>query len=284
MQAPLPSLGRRILRRPRITAVVNSGPDVMEAGVQIKANGGLLSAHILPYTNKKEPLRFCVGQPSARSSFWSAFANRGSDDVYIAIRSSAHLHKISLHASGDFRYQLIGMTQETLDQPNLAFVSTSNSGNGRILHRWNRPEASPDGWTDCMSIMVPAADLEAGPARPKDLKDVVWIPSPSQGRATQIRGFLVNPNRGEHDLSPLIPEDGGFSLIGGFKLAGGQVFVMLSATLTPTPNETATLEGFRRNSRSKVHANFDWAPSNHPRALAFAVGSSNYPTFFDLRA
>lgn len=275
---------QRIKPRPRITAVVNSGPELMEAVIQIKANGMLLSAHTLPYANKKKPLRFCVGQPSARSSFWSAFANRGSDDVYIGIRSSAHLHKISLHESGDFRYQLIGMSQETLDQPNLAFFSTSSAGNGRILHRWDRPAAGPEGWTDCLSIVVPTEDLEDGPARPKDLKDVIWIPSPPKGRAVEIRGFLVEPSRGEHDLRPLVREEGGFSLLGGFKLARGQVFVMLSATVTLPSTETAMLEDVRRSSRSKAHPGFDWSPSNHPRALAFAAGPSNYPTFFDLRA
>jgi hypothetical protein len=220
---------RNILRRPtRITAVVNSGPALTEAGIQIKSDGKILSAHILPFANKRKPLRFCVGEPNARSSFWSAFANRGSDDVYVGIRSSAHLHKISLHESGDFRYQLIGMSQETLDRPDLAFFSTSSDGTGRILHKWDRPQAGPQGWTDCLSIVVPAEDLECGPAGPKDLKDVVWIPSPPKGRAVEIKGFLVQPSKGELDLHALVREDGGFSLLGGFKLAGGQVFVLIS--------------------------------------------------------
>jgi hypothetical protein len=210
-----PGIGTSIIRRPRITAVVNSGPALLEAGIQIKVNGSILSAHTLPYANKKKPLRFCVGQPSARSSFWGAFANRQSDDVYIGIRSSAHLHKISLHESGDFRYQLIGLSQETLARPDLAVSSTFSGGNGRILHRWKRPKASPKGWVDCLSIVVPAEDLEAGVARARDLKDVVWVPLPSKDRAIEIRGFLVQPSRGEHDLRSLVREDGGFSLLGG---------------------------------------------------------------------
>lgn len=115
------SLKRNLRRRPRVTVAVNSGKALKQAGIQIKVDGKILSAHILQFANKKKPLRFCVGHPSARSSYWSAFANKATSDVYIGIRSSANLHKISLHESGDFRYQLIGMTQDTLDRPDLAF-------------------------------------------------------------------------------------------------------------------------------------------------------------------
>jgi hypothetical protein len=120
------------------------------------------------------------------------FANRASSDVYMGIRSSADLHKISLHESGDFRYQLIGMTQETLDRPDLAFFSTSggDGGRGRILHKWPRPEPGPHGRIDCLNIVVPAEDLQRGPAGPRDLKDVVWIPAPPKGRAVEVKGFL----------------------------------------------------------------------------------------------
>jgi hypothetical protein len=68
------SLKGTLDRQPRVTVAVNSGPALQEAGIQIKVDGKILSAHILPFANKKKPLRFCVGHPNARSSYWTAFA------------------------------------------------------------------------------------------------------------------------------------------------------------------------------------------------------------------
>lgn len=264
--------------------MVNSGQELKDAGIQVKADGKILSAHILPFANKKRPLRFCVGHPKARSSYWSAFANKATSDVYMGIRSSAGLHKISLHESGDFRYQLIGMTQDSLDRPDLAFYSDNEGDGGRILHQWHRPEPGPHGWTECLSIVVPGEDLQRGPASPKDLKDVVWIPAPSTGKAVEVRAFLVQPGRGEFSLEGAVQEGYAFSLLGGFKLADGQVFVRLSATADLHPKEAMMLDQWREKSRVVVHAGFDWSTENHPRMLALAVGRDGHPTFFDARA
>jgi hypothetical protein len=134
-----------------------------------------------------------------------------------------------------------------------------------------------------LSIVVPAEDLECGPVSPRDVKDLVWVPAPPKGRAVEVQGFLVEPGKGEMDLRLLVREDGGFSLLGGFKLASGEVFVLLSATVTLHPHEIAAIERWRGISRDNVHAGFDWAPKNHPRMLGFATGSHGYPTFFDVR-
>lgn len=277
------SFKKNLRRQPRVTFVVNSGQELKEAGIQIKVDGKFLTARILPFANKKKPLRFCVGHPNARSSYWSAFANKATSDVYIGIRSSADLHKISLHASGDFRYQLIGMTQDTLDRPDLAFYADEGDG-GRILHQWLRPEPGMHGWIDCLSIVVPAEDLQRGPASPKDLKDVVWIPAPSPDKVVEVRGFLVQPGKGEFSLDGVVLEGYPLTLIGGFKLADGQVFVLVAATTDWHPEEASMMDRWREKSRSVVHPGFDWSPENHPRMLAFAAASNGYPTFFDARA
>ncbi|MGO4238374.1 hypothetical protein [Pseudarthrobacter sp. YAF2] len=85
------------------------------------------------------------------------------------------------------------------------------------------------------------------------------------------------------DLRLFVREDGGFSLLGGFKLASGEVFVLISATVTLHPHEVASIDRWRRISRDNVHAGFDWDAKNHPRMLGFATGSQDYPTFFDVR-
>lgn len=104
------------------------------------------------------------------------------------------------------------------------------------------------------------------------------------GKAVEVRGFLVQPGKGEFSLDGAVREGHTFSLLGGFKLADGQVFVLLSATVDIDLKEAAMMDQWRKKSRGLVHARFDWSPENHPRMLAFASGPNGYPTFFDARA
>ncbi|TPV48578.1 lamin tail domain-containing protein [Pseudarthrobacter phenanthrenivorans] len=274
-------------RVPKVTAVVNSGKGQPKAGLQIWENARFLHSHVISAANKNEAFRFCVGEPSARSSVWRVFAGQNASDVYIAIRSSAGLHKISLHESGDFRYQLIGMVQEDLDRPDLAVVSLSEDveeKTGRIIHQWVRPEPSPEGWTEGFRLVIPADDLQPGPSGKKDIGDVEWIPAPDAGRAVAVRGFLVNPGRGEFDLSGLVRETGVFSFLGGFKLPSGQAFVLFSATVTLLETEVVALNDMRKESRERTHPEFDWSPGKGPRILAFPSDDAGFPTFIDARA
>lgn len=277
------------IQMPKFTAVVNSGKDQPKAGLQIMKDGAFMEARILGMASKKEAFRFCVGTPAARSSVWRVFAGRNASDVYIAIRSSAGLHKISLHESGDFRYQLIGMVQEDMDRDDFAIVSLVDEGEesaktGRILHRWVRPDPNPEGWTECFRLVIPADDLMRGPAGPKDIGGVEWIPTPDPGRAVAVRGFLVDPGQGEADFSELVREEGIFSYLGGFKLPSGQVFILFSATVTLRVSENQILKDTRKAGRDKAHPGFDWAEEEGPRILAYPADESGFPTFIDARA
>lgn len=274
-------------RVPKITAVVNSGKDQLQAGLQIRENGRFLHSHILSMAGKKEAFRFCVGEPAARSSVWRVFAGQNASDVYISIRSSAGLHKISLHESGDFRYQLINMVQEDLERSDLAVVFLSEDAEektGRIIHRWVRPQPSPEGWIESFRLVIPADDLQLGPSGKKDIGDVEWIPAPAAGRAVAVRGYLVDPGLGEVNLSGLVREEGVFSFLGGFKLPNGQAFVLFSATVTLLQPEVEALDDMRKQSREKTGPDFDWSPRKGPRLLAFPSDESGFPTFIDARA
>lgn len=202
------------MHRQRVTAVVHAGPNSSRAGLQIKIDGRAQQGFLLSLPNKKKPIRFCVGNRQRRSSVWNAWANRTASDVYIAIRSSANLHKFSLHESGDFRHQLIGMTKETLTRTDLALASTSDDEHGRILHRWRRPEANSVGWIDCMSILIPAEELQSGPLTAREAQEAVWVPSPAEGYAIDVRAFLVHPGQGEFELTGAMNEAGPLSVRG----------------------------------------------------------------------
>lgn len=177
----------------RVVAAVYSGNSSRRAGLQIRVDGLLRTGHVLDFANKKRPLRFCVGDVMGHSSAWSVFANRTSSDVYVAVRTSASLHKISLHESGDLRHQLVGMDAKTLNIPEISATHSPGNPKGRILHRWVRGKATNSGWTDCMSILIPASELRPGDAK---LDGVTWIPAPPEGHGTDVRCYLVTPGRG----------------------------------------------------------------------------------------
>ncbi|VXB67451.1 hypothetical protein ARTHRO9V_1640056 [Arthrobacter sp. 9V] len=272
---------------PKVTAVINSGAGKHQAGLQLREDGRFLFAHVLSSASGKTPFRFCVGDPTARSSVWRVFAGRNASDVYIAIRSSASLHKISLHESGDFRYQLIGMTQDEVNRPDFAIVTLSDEDDkdsGRILHQWTRPESSPEGWTEGFRLIIPGDDLMPGPAGKKDLGDVEWIPAPSDGRAVEVRGYFVDPGMGEMDLSSLVGEVGIFSFLGGFKLKNEQVFVVFSSTVTLLEWELETLKEMREKGRANAHPEFDWSKEKGSRILAYPSDETGFPTFIDAKA
>ncbi len=267
-----------VTSRQQVAAVVNSGTYSSRAGLQIRVDGMVRTGHIFAFANKKKPLRFCVGDPDSHSSAWSVFANRTSSDVYIVLRTSASLHKISLHESGDFRHQLIGMDARTLNLPELS-VHSPEAQEGRILHRWVREKGSKSGWTDCMRILVPASELRPGDAK---LDGVTWVPAPPTGYATEIRFFMVAPGRGEFDLTEGLSKEGALSVIGGFKLVNGEVLVVISATIPVSDNDQRMIRKVKRAGPSIAHANFDWSQERRPRTL-ITTGIET-PTFWDLDA
>jgi len=268
--------------RQRVTAAVHSAPSSGRAGLQIRVNGEIRSGHILSLANKKKPLRVCVAGLEGRSSVWNVWANKSASDVYIAIRSSASLHKISLHESGDFRYQLIGMTTETLKRPDLAFTSLVDHDGGRILHQWRRPEPDSSGWVSCMSIIIHSSELQQhGVDNPEK---ITWLSPPPAGHAVEIQGFLVDPGKGEFHLTGAMTDAGPVTAIGGFKLPNGHVFVMLSAVIPSTPQDLKSIRRAQRHGRLGAPSHFDWSAKNAPRMLMIATASDACPAFVDARA
>ncbi|GAB3253118.1 hypothetical protein [Arthrobacter pigmenti] len=269
-------------RKQRVTAVVNSGRESREAGLQIRVDGQIRSGHRLAFANKKKALRFVVGEPGRHSSVWNAFANKTTSDVYVAIRSSASLHKMSLHESGDFRHQLIGMTKETLNRPDLAVDSlVADVSKGRVLHRWQRPVPLQAGWVSCMGILVPAGELRAGGG---NFQDVEWVPEPAEGYGINIQCFLVTPGQGELELTGYVTDKGPLSVIGGFKLSNGEVFVVLSATVPFEAEDQKVIETARRQGLNNAAPDFDWAAEHGPRLLITTGGKADVPTFWDVDA
>ena len=181
----------------RLIAAVTDSGNGQGVDVLLVTGSGDARTFTLGPANPRKPLRFAVGRPGRRSSVWRLWANRGKDDVYIATRQSAGIFKVSLHESGDWRLQWVGdghgdvwFTTRDGDEPQ-----------GRIIDRWPRPPAGATGWTDALSIWVPALDVSEVPRDAEPGQDAQWVEPAGPEAAIEFRLVLVQPDRGLFELT-----------------------------------------------------------------------------------
>jgi hypothetical protein len=196
---------------PLIAAVTDSdsGPG---ADVLFVTGTGDARSFTLGPANPKKPLRFAVGRPGRRSSVWRLWANRGKDDVYVATRQSAGIFKVSLHESGDWRFQWVGD-----DHGDVWFTTgEGDEPQGRIIDRWSRPPAGATGWTDALSIWVPALDVSEIPGDAEPGDDAQWVEPAGPEAATEFRLMLVQPGQGLFNLTAALQRpDAGLAFVRG---------------------------------------------------------------------
>jgi hypothetical protein len=109
-------------------------------------------------------------------------ANSARGDVYVAARTVADLFKVSLHASGRWRYAI------TEKQAKLQGLAPAEQ---RAIHRWNRPDPRPDGTTLAFRIHVSPADLRPM-RRTRELeREISWVEPPQRGFVNQFTLLLA---------------------------------------------------------------------------------------------
>jgi len=102
-----------------------------------------------------QALRFALGTAEGtRSTIWTVFGSRNSDDVYVGARDALPMAKLSLHQSGRWRRAL---TQQGAAQQNLPADAD------RVFQRWEAPEAFGDGWIHAVIITIPGSSIQAAP-------------------------------------------------------------------------------------------------------------------------
>lgn len=91
-------------------------------------------------------LRFAVGTPTAHSATWRVWHSGARDELYVATRQLAAWIKVSLHASGDFRY---AYTRKHVEAGN-GLVSMDK----RLIDGWHPLEVKPGAWRT-LAILEP---------------------------------------------------------------------------------------------------------------------------------
>jgi hypothetical protein len=134
---------------------------------------------------KKRGVRWSVGTADGpRSTIWRVWVS--GSDAYIAARPTAGSIKVSLHASGVWRY---AFTEEHMTGPRPLVPADRD----RVLDRWPRPPEFAPGWTRGFSILVPASEVQPSPAAIQKPSEIVWFDLPSAGHMTVFDVLIAAP-------------------------------------------------------------------------------------------
>jgi hypothetical protein len=153
-----------------------------------------LDAHIWQSTGKSLPIggrnvRFAIGTPTGRSSNSWLIETRKTGDIYIICRDNFSESKVSLHASGKWRYAFTDSIAKT--RPDLV-----SPGSDRALHKWN----PPDGWKQrpivAFELLVPQSGLYLSSSdRTNWKKSVIFIDPHQNPQLMTVVQLVVAPAR-----------------------------------------------------------------------------------------
>jgi hypothetical protein len=222
-----------------------------------------------------EALRFALGSPSGpRSSIWTVFGSKHTDDVYIGARDTLQSVKLSLHQSGKWRRALTSQEAERLDLPNDV---------DRVMGRWEVPEPIGEGWIHAVSIAVPSSSIQTEPPplkRPKrgGLNFYEMYPG-----SHQLRFDILIKNAG----APELRAENIHARVGRIQLpSGGCAWVMATEFIALNDRAEADIENLRNLTRKRYinemgHDSF----REYERPVGLAWGSSDdngRPVMIDL--
>jgi hypothetical protein len=240
---------------------VRSGPK----GAELVLTEGRDLVFPVRRTSKRAALRFAVGEPGRRGTIWRLWANSGTDDVYLASRQTAGEVKISFHQSGDWRMQIVQP-----DRPKTVRFGPRPDEEGRVLHRWQRPEPNAVGWIHALTIALPGQQLSVVPGDQVRWDDVRWLPSPQPHEQAEFDIHIVRPNGGMIGFQQMILEGVRVSVMDALQLSSGDV-VVVTALIGPTrPAELATIARMQGRAENGLPAPQEWdrSPERGPRLLA----------------
>ena len=178
-------------------------------------------------------IRFSVGARDApHAGVWTILGSRNIDsDVYIGLRAMMGCQKWSLHQT-TWLYQWISR----LDAWEFA------NSDDRAIDEWQLPPEVA-GCTIAFSIRVRHQDLVQYDDDDQLPESILWVPSPAQGRGTEIRVMIVRPSAFVNS-SETVFEFNGAELLDGFTLADGRYVLLVASTATVADDMNSLIRGW----------------------------------------
>jgi len=134
-------------------------------------------------------IRFGVKSPEgSRSNTWRCWTQTGGSkhDFYVMSRAMKGALKTSMHQSGQWH---VAFSKEFIDKTSSEIGWTQDN---RKIDEWLRPAEIAPGIILAYRLLIPESALTIRVTSGDD-KDVVWIPSPPKGMATEISFLLTSP-------------------------------------------------------------------------------------------
>lgn len=184
--------------------------------------------------------------------------------MFIAARPLAGIYKVSLHDSGDWRYQWV--------RPEIA--ERYAPGQGRLIERWPRPMAFGAGWTRAFVVWVPESDIMPIVDDTESGEDVSWIPKPPPGKVATFQVVVGAPDLGIVKVQQTW-------VLGAFSLANREFCLVLgSYTDLTVQRERWLVDHRRRVIEAAGHDTLRGCGA--PRATLFGRDDDGTRCFWDL--
>ncbi len=170
-------------------------------------------------------LRFAVGSPAEyRSAIWIVSVQK--NDVYLGARTVMTYAKLSLHASGIWRFAW--SKESKIKAP--GYVD-------RLMQRWRRSKEFYPGWTHGPAVFVPTTPIKRTFAHDpaQNFDDIVWIPTFSPGHQHQFTILFAAKNATTDSWNKVIPPSD--RIIGTLDLRNGDKVVVCQRERTMEKQE-----------------------------------------------
>jgi hypothetical protein len=262
------------------TVRMYGGPPAAES--ESRALSNLITAEIpVRSASKRRPIKFATGSPQLRSGIWRVWSPTSTGDVYVMPQSNESFAKISLHESGDWRFQVVS---EKRNHPQIHFVEQPDS-ESRVLDQWTRPTEFVDGWTDALTILVPQEDIAPVPNDPVAPSAVPrWMSEPPPMWCSRYRLQLIKDDA--PTLSMNWPDDWcrhRVTLIGAYRTAVGETVLITHDHTRLLDRNRLLISRYRHDHAFTLPTDFDTAPQTGPRCIAHTTeGPEQHRIFFDL--
>lgn len=178
-------------------------------------------------------------------------------------RSTGKFLKISLHKSGDWRFQWI------VGNPDTAHIidQVVEAKGSRIIDRWSRPEARSGGLTPAFGIITTGEDLRPSDPATAPNKDMVWLPELEPGELGHITIALLEAGTGE----PVTLR--GFVPLAGFMMETGELALVLAGKRMANDEEAEVFAQRRElmnHAREQAEQHRGTPLSDSMRAILYA--------------
>lgn len=218
----------------------------------------------------KNIFRVAVGEPDAmNSSIWRFWTY--NNEIYVAAREAARILKLSLHSSGfldgeSATWRLAYVPVSEINDPLI-------NDDDRVIARWKKPKEFKQGWTQCLDIIVPEAQIKRHFSMDKKDKpkgSLFWLRELPRGHKWQIT--LLSADSSSRNVNEVIQD--GDQKLGQFALEDGRVAWILSRLTEMSKVEREHVEALA----SDMKINYESDPGHGVFAAMMIIDKDrNYP-------